>query len=574
VSWASRIAELIDPTRVVDPEARAAFEAARHHRNVERARRLLLVAAPLHLVALTVFWPRGLDPELTWRTRLVGIHAILGAFALAALLIARVRTGPLVAAQRRLAEAATVVYALGGATIAAISHDVGYTVTGYAIALVVLAVGFVTRPAFTAVVHGLALAVLIASIAEATTDPLERQRQLINAVMIGAFAFVLSRLTFRVVLREVADRLALERLNASLEQRVADQVTEIVARARELDLLNQRLRERVADRSRELAMALERVAAAELGEAVLPPGHLLGDQYEVIRPIGVGGMGVVYAGRDRARDVPVAIKLIKGGSGVNALQRFLTEAGAAARVDHPAVVRVLHVDVSAEGRMYQVLELVSGWTLDARLHDEHTLSVAATVRLGELVGSALAAAHAQGVVHRDIKPANVMLTDQTPGVKVLDFGLAKLRGERAAAQTEGGLVIGTPEFMAPEQVNAPDRITGAADVYALGVTLFLCLTGRLPFEGRHAMTLFNAHLHDAPPDLSALAPGTPPALAALVTRCLAKPTEDRPSAEELSGALGRLAADLGAPAWTELERHRGDLSTRPIRTPDPMPARS
>jgi serine/threonine-protein kinase len=215
-------------------------------------------------------------------------------------------------------------------------------------------------------------------------------------------------------------------------------------------------------------------------------------------------------------------------------------------------VRVLHVDVSAHGALYQVLELVDGRSLDHVLAAEGLLPPATAVRIGEHVAAGLAAAHARGIVHRDIKPANIMLTTAAPGVKVLDFGLAKLRRPPGMVETAASSILGTPGFLAPEQIAAPDRITSAADVYALGATLYQCLSGKPPFTAESALAVMHDQIHETPPDLAARAPDAPPALAALVMQCLARDPEARPTAAALATRLGALATELAAPPLTGL----------------------
>jgi serine/threonine-protein kinase len=149
-------------------------------------------------------------------------------------------------------------------------------------------------------------------------------------------------------------------------------------------------------------------------------------------------------------------------------------------------------------------------------------------------------------------------------VKVLDFGLAKLR-QPGAMRTMGGVLLGTAEFMAPEQITSPDDVTGAVDVYALGVTLYLCLAGRLPFVADAPMDTINRHLHDQPAPLAELAPEAPPALAALIMRCLAKAASQRPTAAEVAAQLGALATELDAPPWDALATLRPRAQTRRLR---------
>ncbi|MGZ3408080.1 MAG: serine/threonine-protein kinase, partial [Polyangia bacterium] len=180
---------------------------------------------------------------------------------------------------------------------------------------------------------------------------------------------------------------------------------------------------------------------------------MLGGRFVVEEIIGQGGMGSVWAGVDKSSGARVAIKVIQATSSrqLDALRRFIREAGATATVNHPAVVRMLHVDVSDDGLLFQVQELVVGETLTRRLGLPWPPGEAA--RLGAVLAEALAAAHAEGVVHRDVKPDNVMLTTTAPGLKLLDFGIAKLYDAVSLGRetTHAGVILGTPAYMAPEQ---------------------------------------------------------------------------------------------------------------------------
>jgi serine/threonine-protein kinase len=269
-------------------------------------------------------------------------------------------------------------------------------------------------------------------------------------------------------------------------------------------------------------------------------------------------MGVVYAGHDRVTGQEVAVKLIQTHRReVDVLYRFLDEARAAASVRHPAIVRVLHVDVAEHGYLYQVLELIQGESLETRLDREGRLPTDAVLRLGAVIADALAAAHAAGVVHRDITPSNIMLTPGEPGAKLLDFGLAKLRGDVDPRRTAHSDIIGTPAFLAPEQVTSPGTISGAVDVYALGCILFLGLAGAPPFAAATAEQWLHAHVNEPVPSVGSRLPSVEPRLTAIITACLAKQPAARPSAAELAAQLRELADTAGVPALEALEQQHG-----------------
>ena len=353
----------------------------------------------------------------------------------------------------------------------------------------------------------------------------------------------------------------MEELASSLERRVEEQVHEIVARADEVQTLNAQLKSQVKARSEELAVALARLAQRP-DAGGLRQGSVLDDRFEVGEPIGAGGMGLVYAGRDRTSGKPVAIKVVRARSGgdVETLRRFVREAGAAATVPHEAVVRMIHVGVSDDGLLYQVQELVDGIVLSRCLGRPWTPGD--TARLGSVLLEALAAAHASGVVHRDVKTENLMLTSAAPGLKLLDFGIAKLydaaSGGGGNTMTHTGNLIGTPAFMAPEQARGDSDVGDRADVYAAGTVLYLLLAGRLPFEKSTSPGWFLMRAIDDAPHLREHAPETPEPLAKLIMACIAREPEDRPAA---AAAARELAAFADANAGRKLETMAGAMET-------------
>jgi hypothetical protein len=326
--------------------------------------------------------------------------------------------------------------------------------------------------------------------------------------------------------------------------------------AAEVKTLNAQLQTKVRDRSEELSRSLTLlVERGAIGG--LENGTVLEGRWRVDKLLGAGGMGSVYAAVDLVTQMPVAIKVVraKTASEIESLHRFLREARAVVRVDHPAVVRMLHVDVSSEGVFYQVQELVDGATLEEHLRTRG-IDAAVVARMGAVLAEALAAAHARGVIHRDVKPSNIMLTDAAPGLKLVDFGVAKLvdTGGPADATETGstpdsdhtgtGRLIGTPAYMAPEQrLLSSEAVTERVDVYALGLVLERALAGPAPLK---------------PAQL-----GAPPAMQALLAKCQAEQASERPSAGELAASFARLADELGAPVvlhWGSGRTTGGDLT--------------
>jgi eukaryotic-like serine/threonine-protein kinase len=290
------------------------------------------------------------------------------------------------------------------------------------------------------------------------------------------------------------------------------------------------------------------------------PGRILDGRYELRTLIGQGTFGRVYSGYDQRLDRAVAVKVIKPWwtEDQEWAERFEREAQLMARVSHPGIVQIYDIGFEREG-LYYVAELVDGESLATRLR-RGPLPPAQVRDIAEQLCRALAAAHAQRVVHRDVKPANVLI-DRTGRVKVGDFGIARL----ADGSSEGvaGTILGTPRYMAPEQ--ARGRVpTPASDVYGAGVVAYEMLAGQPPFVETSPVELALRHLNDPPPPLPS---ATPPALATIVERALAKdPAERYPTGREMADAL--LAADLRA---GDGPRRAGAAAATkaPRRSPDP-----
>ena len=288
-------------------------------------------------------------------------------------------------------------------------------------------------------------------------------------------------------------------------------------------------------------------------------GRVLGGRYVLESVHARGGMGIIYRARHLAVGRAVAVKILRADLARNteALLRFHREAQAAAAIGHPHIVEVLDFGHGADGGAYLVMELVEGESLAALLRREGPLGVPRALKIARQVADALAAAHAKGIVHRDLKGENVMVRGDAGGdfVKVLDFGISKVMEDDAghAPITRDGAVLGTPQYMAPEQGSDGGLVDHRADLYALGCILFELLTGSLPYEGKTPVEVLYKHNHAPIPKPSARAPQAhvPSSVDALVTRLLAKAREDRPAdAHAVVAALdAALAPDAGVARW-------------------------
>jgi len=262
---------------------------------------------------------------------------------------------------------------------------------------------------------------------------------------------------------------------------------------------------------------------------------LIAERFELLGVAGAGGMGTVYRARDRGNDRLVALKLLAtdGGDG----DRFEREADVLALVDHPRVVRYLEHGKTEAGTQFLAMEWLEGCDLAAYLK-EGALSLEEALAVTRAIAEALAAAHASGIVHRDLKPANVFLVDRKPeAARLIDFGLA--RPQAYSSVTVSGVVVGTPAYMAPEQVRG-EQLDERVDVYGLGTVLYASLTGEAPFKGAHQIAILAKLVLEAAPSVRGKRPEVPPALDALVARMLAKERGDRP--EDMHAVLRELDA--------------------------------
>src|SRR3989475_9722760 len=291
----------------------------------------------------------------------------------------------------------------------------------------------------------------------------------------------------------------------------------------------------------------------------LNPGTKLGP-YEIVSPLGAGGMGEVYHARDTRLGRDVAIKILPQQLSKDPVrkQRFEREAKTISGLNHPHIC-TLHDVGSQDGVDYLVMECVEGETLAKRL-EKGPLPLDQVLKYGTQIADALDKAHRSGVVHRDLKPGNIMLT--STGVKLLDFGLAKpaappLTGAtlsavatQTSAVTEQGTIVGTFQYMSPEQVEGKE-LDGRSDVFPLGAVLYETLTGQRAFPGKSQLSVASAILEKEPAPISTVKPMTPPTLDHAVKKCLAKiPDERWQSASDLASELRGISESAGQAAGT------------------------
>ncbi len=306
-------------------------------------------------------------------------------------------------------------------------------------------------------------------------------------------------------------------------------------------------------------------------------GTRLGE-YEVLEPIGEGGMGVVYRGVQPVIKKRVAIKVLKPDVAGDATQvrRLIDEAEAVNSIRHRNIIDIFSLGQLPDGRPYVVMEFLEGQPLDTFLRAVGRLSLPEALSLLIGVCGPLAAAHRANVIHRDLKPSNIFVCMGADGeryLKLLDFGLAKKATNFAAGteQTSRATVTGTPNYMAPEQARGR-QVSGRTDIYALGVMTYELITGELPYTGTGPVEVLMNHVSAPIPSARTLVPELPLELDALITRMLAKAPEDRvPTVEEVREAFTAAAQTLGpTPGFQSFNPVSGDFPAvmqRPLATP-------
>jgi serine/threonine protein kinase len=300
----------------------------------------------------------------------------------------------------------------------------------------------------------------------------------------------------------------------------------------------------------------------ELGMALV--GHKI-DDVVLEEFIGGGGMGAVLRGHDVVLQRTVAVKVLSTSQAGDeeTEKRFRMEARSAARLDHPRIARVYYVGED-RGLRFIIFEYIEGTNVRDLVIAGGPLSLADTVSYALQISDALTHAWERGVVHRDIKPSNILITADGQA-KLVDMGLARVYQVGPSEQadhelTATGMTLGTFDYIAPEQARNPRDADTRSDIYSLGCTIYYMLTGRPPFPGGTPLQKLLSHQADRPPELATLRPDTPPALAAIVSRMLAKAPEARyQSPLDLTAALSRLAEQLGVgqPTLSSLPRAAG-----------------
>ncbi|HVJ14923.1 MAG TPA: serine/threonine-protein kinase, partial [Polyangiaceae bacterium] len=302
------------------------------------------------------------------------------------------------------------------------------------------------------------------------------------------------------------------------------------------------------------------------------PGDLISGKYRLVRLIGDGGMGTVYEARHEMLGTAVALKFLHAelAKRTGLAQRFLQEARVSANIQSAHVTRVTDVDQAPDGTPYLVMELLNGESLQQLLDRRAKLRPDQAIDFALQTLAGLEAAHAIGVVHRDLKPDNVFVTPSSGGplLKLIDFGIAKLRAsnEYQRGLTRAGAMMGTPEYMAPEQLYSAADVDHRADLFSLGVMLFEMLSGTRPADGDDAQTIIGKVVAGDIRNLRELEPELPSALIDVVLRAIAPERQARyESAHDMRQALAPFAGELS---------HAGRLAATPVPAMSPVPLSS
>ena len=316
--------------------------------------------------------------------------------------------------------------------------------------------------------------------------------------------------------------------------------------AAEVKAREERLVKQVRDLKSEIEKASPRAmevrrSSSSMQRPELYAGQLFAERYEILEKVGSGGMGVVYKAHDRKLDEDIAIKRLDPEllqRSASLAERFKSEIRLARRISHRNVVRT-HDFGEWDGTYYLTMEYVEGITVRELIDTRGQVGISSALAIGSQLAQSLDIAHKEGVIHRDIKPANLLL-DEAGVLKVMDFGVACL-AERTGSRARGGMIVGTPAYMAPEQLLGGD-VDARSDLYSAGVVLYECLTGRLPFEADDLTSLIMKVLEEEPPAPSTVSKDVPPSFSAVVLRLLAlRPDHRMGSAAELADQLEHIA---------------------------------
>ncbi|KAF0250369.1 MAG: serine/threonine protein kinase bacterial [bacterium] len=303
-------------------------------------------------------------------------------------------------------------------------------------------------------------------------------------------------------------------------------------------------------------------------------GMVLDNKYEIKQLLGKGGTGNVFKGTHLYMQIPVAVKLLHPHliTDETAVKRFHQEAKLAISIKHDNAVSIMDFGMVNNELLYLVMEFIDGISLAYLLKQEKGMDINRVVKFMKQICQAVDVAHKKDIIHRDLKPGNIMIVDcDQPNemAKVIDFSIAKLSSGKGQDLTGQGIVIGTPEYVSPEQVEG-SSLDNRSDIYSLGVVLYQMLAGELPFQGKSAMTLFMKHIHTIPPPLTNIRPEIPARLEAVVMKALSKKAAQRQNTVlELAAELEAAITDFSSEG-NSFSRMRMDIDAKETDIPTVM----
>ncbi|MHB1313756.1 MAG: serine/threonine-protein kinase, partial [Gemmatimonadaceae bacterium] len=292
-------------------------------------------------------------------------------------------------------------------------------------------------------------------------------------------------------------------------------------------------------------------------------GTVVADRYHILKKLGEGGMGQVYLAEHVKMGRKSALKVMNPGMNqdADAIARFNREAANASRLNHPNICAIYDFGETPDGLIYLAMEFIEGQSLTSLIEKSGALPPARAAAIIHQSADALQVAHDAGIVHRDLKPDNIMIAKNRDGsdlAKVVDFGIAKAHSSDAQKVTKTGLVVGTPEYMSPEQLSG-DKLDGRSDIYSLALVAFNCLTGKLPFAGESAQEAMIARLIEQPKTLAEMKPDVawPAEVQAVMDKALVRDAAERYQSaaqfgRELWAACERMPASQAAEAGTQV----------------------